>query len=157
MLTQRLLEEGDPTYEQEIFFTTRRGTRMLNMSDFRDSRSNSWDYSAFVRMYALYLDEKLEYKMQAKRKLHHLNTHAYSFEQLQQDEQHQDYVSASDSSPRPISNTASDLTIEQILPKMHHLQQLLERFLAIKPTGSSLLLLASSPSNFWCVRFASAR
>ncbi|CAN1288227.1 Putative clathrin assembly protein At4g02650 [Linum perenne] len=39
MLIHRLLNEGDPAYEQEIFFATRRGTRMLNMSDFVDSRS----------------------------------------------------------------------------------------------------------------------
>ncbi|KAF2302611.1 hypothetical protein GH714_040148 [Hevea brasiliensis] len=68
VLIQRLLAEGDPAYEQEIFFATRRGTRLLNMSDFRDaSRSNSWDYSAFVRTYALYLDERLEFRMQGRR------------------------------------------------------------------------------------------
>lgn len=63
ILIQRLLGEGDQAYEQEIFFATRRGTRLLNMSDFRDvSRSNSWDYSAFVRTYALYLDERLDFR-----------------------------------------------------------------------------------------------
>ncbi|KAJ0011159.1 hypothetical protein Pint_32893 [Pistacia integerrima] len=68
MLIQRLLADGDPAYEQEIFFSTRRGTRLLNMSDFRDtSRSNSWDFSAFVRTYALYLDELLEFRMQGRR------------------------------------------------------------------------------------------
>ncbi|KAI8554956.1 hypothetical protein RHMOL_Rhmol05G0136400 [Rhododendron molle] len=68
MLIQRLLADGDPAYEQEIFFTTRRGTRLLNMTDFRDtSRSDSWDYSAFVRTYALYLDEQLEFRMQGRR------------------------------------------------------------------------------------------
>ncbi|CAF2116905.1 unnamed protein product [Brassica napus] len=37
------------------------------MSDFRDvSRSNSWDYSAFVRTYALYLDDRLDLRMQAR-------------------------------------------------------------------------------------------
>ncbi|KAG2260449.1 hypothetical protein Bca52824_079743 [Brassica carinata] len=57
----------DRAYEQEIFFATRRGTRLLNMSDFRDvSRSNSWDYSAFVRTYALYLDDRLDLRMQAR-------------------------------------------------------------------------------------------
>ncbi|CAH2051538.1 unnamed protein product [Thlaspi arvense] len=67
ILIQRLLGEGDQAYEQEIFFATRRGTRLLNMSDFRDvSRSNSWDYSAFVRTYALYLDERLDFRMQAR-------------------------------------------------------------------------------------------
>ncbi|KAG2260450.1 hypothetical protein Bca52824_079744 [Brassica carinata] len=39
----------------------------FNMSDFRDvSRSNSWDYSAFVRTYALYLDDRLDLRMQAR-------------------------------------------------------------------------------------------
>ncbi|KAH0876486.1 hypothetical protein HID58_063880 [Brassica napus] len=67
ILIQRLLAEGDKAYEQEIFFATRRGTRLLNMSDFRDvSRSNSWDYSAFVRTYALYLDERLDFRMQTR-------------------------------------------------------------------------------------------
>ncbi|KAG4168288.1 hypothetical protein ERO13_A12G013650v2 [Gossypium hirsutum] len=67
MLIQHLLSEGDPAYEQEIFFSTRRGTRILNMSDFRDtSQSNSWDFSAFVRTYALYLDERLEYMMEGR-------------------------------------------------------------------------------------------
>ncbi|XP_057250283.1 putative clathrin assembly protein At1g03050 [Beta vulgaris subsp. vulgaris] len=145
MLIQRLLVEGDPAYEQEIFFTTRRGTRMLNMSDFRDSRSNSWDYSAFVRMYALYLDERLEYKMQGRRKPHHHSTRAYLYsnEQQQQEERYQqeqyqdnNSSSVSSSSTRtPMPN--SDLTLEQILSKMHHLQQLLERFLATRPTGSA--------------------
>ncbi|OWM71367.1 hypothetical protein CDL15_Pgr027018 [Punica granatum] len=68
MLIHRLLADGDPAYEEEIFFSTRRGTRLLNMSDFRDtSRSNAWDYSAFVRVIALYLDERLDYRMQGRR------------------------------------------------------------------------------------------
>ncbi|KAI4299052.1 hypothetical protein L6164_032548 [Bauhinia variegata] len=67
ILIQRLLSEGDPAYEEEIFFSTRRGTRLLNMSDFSDTRSSSWDFSAFVRTYALYLDERLEYRMQSRR------------------------------------------------------------------------------------------
>ncbi|MED6119565.1 hypothetical protein PIB30_012752 [Stylosanthes scabra] len=71
VLIQRLLSEGDPAYEQEIFFSTRRGTRLLNMSDFRDhSKSGSWDFSAFVRTYALYLDERLEFKMHSRRVKH---------------------------------------------------------------------------------------
>ncbi|RZC62596.1 hypothetical protein C5167_024373 [Papaver somniferum] len=70
MLIHRLLAEGDPAYEQEIFFATRRGTRLLNMSDFRDKRSNSsaWDFSSLVRTYALYLDEQLELRMQGRRR-----------------------------------------------------------------------------------------
>nr|AAM61646.1 unknown [Arabidopsis thaliana] len=61
MLVHRLLNEGDPIFQEEILYSTRRGTRMLNMSDFRDeAHSSSWDHSAFVRTYAGYLDQRLE-------------------------------------------------------------------------------------------------
>ncbi|XP_010525951.1 PREDICTED: putative clathrin assembly protein At2g25430 [Tarenaya hassleriana] len=61
MLVHRLLNEGDPQFQEEILYTTRRGTRMLNLSDFRDeAHSSSWDHSAFVRTYASYLDQRLE-------------------------------------------------------------------------------------------------
>ncbi|KAF9615186.1 hypothetical protein IFM89_022288 [Coptis chinensis] len=59
--SRMLLSEGDPVFQQEILYATRKGTRLLNLSDFRDeAHSNSWDHSAFVRTYALYLDQKLE-------------------------------------------------------------------------------------------------
>ncbi|GMP46994.1 hypothetical protein CsSME_00014942 [Camellia sinensis var. sinensis] len=61
IVIHRLLSDGEPVFQQEITYATRRGTRLLNMSDFRDeAHSNSWDHSAFVRSYALYLDQKLE-------------------------------------------------------------------------------------------------
>ncbi|KAL0285360.1 UNVERIFIED_CONTAM: putative clathrin assembly protein [Sesamum calycinum] len=61
MLIHRLLIDGDAVFQQEIMYATRRGTRLLNLSDFRDeAHSNSWDHSAFVRTYALYLDQRLE-------------------------------------------------------------------------------------------------
>ncbi|XP_043724933.1 probable clathrin assembly protein At4g32285 isoform X2 [Telopea speciosissima] len=61
VLVHRLLADGDPVFQQEILYATRRGTRLLNMSDFRDeAHSHSWDYSAFVRTYSMYLDQRLE-------------------------------------------------------------------------------------------------
>ncbi|KDP33586.1 hypothetical protein JCGZ_07157 [Jatropha curcas] len=61
MLIHRLLNDGDPLFQEEILYATRRGTRLLNMSDFRDeAHSSSWDHSAFVRTYAMYLDQRLE-------------------------------------------------------------------------------------------------
>ncbi|KAH9613484.1 hypothetical protein KSS87_022782 [Heliosperma pusillum] len=61
MLVHRLMNDADPVFQQELLYATRRGTRLLNMSDFKDeAHSNSWDHSAFVRTYALYLDQKLE-------------------------------------------------------------------------------------------------
>ncbi|KAK9148810.1 hypothetical protein Scep_007567 [Stephania cephalantha] len=47
MLVHRLWNEGDLGFQQMVY-ASRRGTRLLNMSDFRDdAHSNSWDHSAF--------------------------------------------------------------------------------------------------------------
>lgn len=60
-LVHRLMNDGEPLFQEEILYATRRGTRLLNMSDFRDeAHSSSWDQSAFVRTYAMYLDQRLE-------------------------------------------------------------------------------------------------
>ncbi|KAB5552324.1 hypothetical protein DKX38_009635 [Salix brachista] len=123
ILIQRLLAEGDPAYEQEIFFATRRGTRLLNLSDFRDSRSDSWDYSAFVRTFALYLDERLEFRMQGRRG----KRSAFGMEE--------DEEEAGQASVR--STPVRDMKIEHIFSRIQHLQQLLERFLACRPTGGA--------------------
>ncbi|KAF7817254.1 putative clathrin assembly protein [Senna tora] len=61
ILVHRLMNEGPPLFQEEILYATRKGTRLLNMSDFRDeAHSSSWDHSAFVRTYAMYLDQRLE-------------------------------------------------------------------------------------------------
>ncbi|GFS37258.1 ENTH/ANTH/VHS superfamily protein [Actinidia rufa] len=122
MLIQRLLAEGDPAFMQEIFFATRRGTRLLNMSDFRDtSRSNSWDYSAFVRTYALYLDEQLEYRMQCLK-----GKRGTYYEE--------------EAGPATVRATpVRDMTNEHVFPRVQHSMQLLERFLACRPAGSAKL------------------
>ncbi|XP_024966021.1 putative clathrin assembly protein At1g03050 [Cynara cardunculus var. scolymus] len=124
ILIQRLLEDGDPAYEQEIFFATRRGTRLLNMSDFRDmSRSNTWDFSAFVRMYAFYLDEQLEYRMQRRRGKHS----SYSHEE-DEEEQPEEGAAVVES---PIHKDYN----QHLFSRLQHLMRLLERFLACRPSG----------------------
>ncbi|XP_010522755.1 PREDICTED: putative clathrin assembly protein At1g03050 [Tarenaya hassleriana] len=138
ILIQRLLGEGDQAYEQEIFFATRRGTRLLNMSDFRDaSRSNSWDYSAFVRTYALYLDERLDFRMQGR----HGKRGIYSVSEEEEDRDHdrdRDREESDLSSAIVVrSMPISEMKTEQIFTRVHHLQQLLDRFLACRPTGSA--------------------
>ncbi|KAE8724506.1 putative clathrin assembly protein [Hibiscus syriacus] len=61
VLVHRLMNDGDPVFQEEILYATRKGTRLLNMSDFRDeAHSSSWDHSAFVRTYSMYLDQRLE-------------------------------------------------------------------------------------------------
>ncbi|KAH7435401.1 hypothetical protein KP509_06G063100 [Ceratopteris richardii] len=65
MLTHRLLRDGDSAFEHELLYYNRHGMRVLNLSNFRDdSYSHAWDYSAFVRTYALFLDEKLEFNLE---------------------------------------------------------------------------------------------
>ncbi|WCJ40045.1 ENTH/ANTH/VHS superfamily protein [Euphorbia peplus] len=146
MLIQRLLAEGDPAYEQEIFFATRRGTRLLNLSDFCDgSRTNSWDYSAFVRTYALYLDERLEFKMQGRRG----KRSAFAIDEDRDRDQDQDQDRAT-SSEHLKSTPIRDMKIDLIFSRTQHLQQLLDRFLACRPTGGArqhrLVLVALYPT-----------
>ncbi|KAM7263491.1 hypothetical protein ACFE04_001174 [Oxalis oulophora] len=135
MLIQRLIQEGDPAYEQEIFFSTRRGTRLLNMSDFRDaSKSNAWDYSAFVRTYALYLDERLEVRMQGKRGKRSAATFAYD----EDEEKEKEKERQTSGSPKAAKSTpVHEMKIDHLFSRTQHLQQLLERFLACRPTGSA--------------------
>ncbi|KAF8086671.1 hypothetical protein N665_0615s0019 [Sinapis alba] len=135
ILIQRLLAEGDKAYEQEIFFATRRGTRLLNMSDFRDvSRSNSWDYSAFVRTYALYLDERLDYRMQTR----HGKRGVYCIGGGDNVEDKKDNPEADLSTAIVVrSQPIAEMKTEQIFTRIQHLQQLLDRFLACRPTGGA--------------------
>lgn len=68
MLIHRLLSDGDPGFRDEVLHGTRRGARLLNLSDFRDeAHSSSWDHSSFVRAYALYLDQFLECDLQRRK------------------------------------------------------------------------------------------
>ncbi|KAH7518803.1 putative clathrin assembly protein At1g03050 [Ziziphus jujuba] len=148
MLIQRLLAEGDPAYEQEIFFSTRRGTRFLNMSDFRDaSNSNSWDYSAFVRTYALYLDERLEFRMQSRRGKRSAfgfddddDPDAYYNNNNRDKDRERDRDRDNNNNNQQICVRATpvrEMKTEQVFSRIQHLQQLLERFLACRPTGAA--------------------
>lgn len=145
ILIQRLLADGDPAYEQEMFFSTRQGTRLLNMSDFRDkSKSNSWDFSAFVRTYALYLDERLEYRMQNRRgrrsrfSLDEDEEPKESFrERYRERARERDRDSDRDREVVVRATPLPEMKNEQLFSKMQHLQLLLERFLACRPTGKA--------------------
>ncbi|QCD84064.1 Phosphoinositide-binding clathrin adaptor [Vigna unguiculata] len=140
ILIQRLLSEGDPAYEQEIFFATRRGTRFLNMSDFRDnSKYNSWEFSAFLRTYALYLDERLEYRMQSKRgKRSRFASDEEEDETMERESENDRHSRERDSEREMVKATPiSELKTSNLFSKMQHLQLVLERFIACRPTGKA--------------------
>ncbi|XWS17102.1 hypothetical protein CRYUN_Cryun33cG0039000 [Craigia yunnanensis] len=61
IIIHRALREVDPTFHEEVINYGRSRSHMLNMSHFKDDSSpNAWDYSAWVRTYALFLEERLE-------------------------------------------------------------------------------------------------
>ncbi|KAK8949377.1 putative clathrin assembly protein [Platanthera zijinensis] len=142
ILVHRLLADGDPAYEQEVFFATRRGTRMLNMADFRDagSRLGGWDFSSFVRTYARYLDERLEYKMLGRR----CRGGAGSLlvvaaggsprtRKLDRWEEGDEWGAETPARSTPVREMLTD----QLFTKAQHLQVLLDRLLACRPTGAA--------------------
>uniref|UniRef100_A0ACD5Z633 Uncharacterized protein n=1 Tax=Avena sativa TaxID=4498 RepID=A0ACD5Z633_AVESA len=60
IVIHRLLREGDPTFKEEFLAYSYRGN-MLHMANFKDDSSPlAWDCSAWVRTYALFLEERLE-------------------------------------------------------------------------------------------------
>lgn len=185
MLVHRLLSEGDPIFQQEILYATRRGTRLLNMSDFRDeAHSSSWDQSAFVRTYALYLDQRLECMLYERK--HSGGGSGGSTDDrivLREDrwrsppsrQYENDYGEFRDESsygrnygmPRrtrsfgDVSESAGreerravtplrDMKPERLFGKMAHLQRLLDRFLACRPSGlaknNRMVLIALYPA-----------
>ncbi|KAG1339215.1 Clathrin assembly protein [Cocos nucifera] len=167
MLVHRLLVNGDPAFQYEILYATRRGTRLLNMSDFRDdTHSSSWDHSAFVRTYALYLDQRLECIVYEQKQHGSGNSHSYQSprDHYRSPPHHSEYREpdpysygsygrSSYSSPPGIGSVGyeerqqgeerkpptplRDMKPERVLGRMHQLQQLLDRFLACRPTGAA--------------------
>ncbi|XP_068652240.1 probable clathrin assembly protein At4g32285 [Aristolochia californica] len=180
ILVHRLLSDGDPDFQQEILYATRRGTRLLNMSDFRDeAHSNSWDHSAFVRTYALYLDQRLEVilydrKSRDGRRDRDRDGDARDFRDRESDSygdrygksyeyedrdrrapvafgrsyEYEDRDRRAPPPPAP-ATPLREMKTERVLGKMHQLQQLLDRFLACRPTGtakhSRMVLIALYP------------
>ncbi|TVT97484.1 hypothetical protein EJB05_57265 [Eragrostis curvula] len=108
IVIHRALREVDPTFREELINYGRSRSHMLNMSYFKDdSSAEAWDYSAWVRIYALYLEERLE-----------------CFRVLKYD--------VETDPPR-----TRDLETAALLDHLPPLQQLLFRLLACQPQGAS--------------------
>ncbi|XP_012571642.1 putative clathrin assembly protein At2g25430 [Cicer arietinum] len=179
ILVHRLMNDGTPLFQEEIMYATRRGTRLLNMSDFRDeAHSSSWDHSAFVRTYAMYLDQRLELLL-FDRKAGSVvgggggddrfggrenfrsppNEYEYGSGQfrgeggsgMRKTRSYGDMSEAAGQEDRRIVTVTPlrDMKPERIFGKMGHLQRLLDRFLACRPTGlaknSRMVLVALYP------------
>ncbi|XP_059432299.1 putative clathrin assembly protein At5g35200 [Corylus avellana] len=109
IVIHRALREVDPTFHEELINYGRSRSHMLNMSHFKDDSSpNAWDYSAWVRTYALFLEERLE-----------------CFRVLKYD--------IDTDRPR-----TKDLDTAELLEQLPALQQLLFRVLGCQPQGAAL-------------------
>ncbi|XP_024544128.1 putative clathrin assembly protein At2g25430 [Selaginella moellendorffii] len=143
MVTHRLLREGDPTFEEEL---ARMGRRMLMLSAFTDeSRSNGWDYTAFVRTYALYLDERLDCHVfspgQApKRERGGYDGGGYRNEEYRYSDSRDYYDDRRRESP-PRQTTGQlktkDMKPDMLLEKLPVMQRIMERMLACRPAGAA--------------------
>ncbi|KAK4431769.1 putative clathrin assembly protein [Sesamum alatum] len=109
IVIHRALREVDPTFQEEILNYGRSRNHMLNLAHFKDDSSpNAWDYSAWVRCYALFLEERLEcfrvlkYDIEAERL------------------------------------RMKDLDTPQLLEQLPALQQLLYRVLGCQPQGAAI-------------------
>lgn len=126
---------------------------MLNMLDFRDtkcsSRGEAWDYSAFVRTYARYLDEMLEYRMHGRRRSRSQQMHEDVMVVMDEEERERErekalvVVGAAGAKVNGQGTPVREMTTEKVFARTQHLQQQLERFLACRPTG--IIIVHSSP------------
>ncbi|KAH7546319.1 putative clathrin assembly protein At5g35200 [Ziziphus jujuba] len=109
IVIHRALREVDPTFHEELINYGRSRSHMLNLSHFKDDSSpNAWDYSAWVRTYALFLEERLE-----------------CFRVLKYDVE----------TDRP---RTKDLDTAELLEQLPALQQLLFRVLGCQPQGAAV-------------------
>ncbi|GMN59971.1 hypothetical protein TIFTF001_029056 [Ficus carica] len=145
MLVHRVLIEGHPSFEEEIVFATRRGMRILNLSDFRDeAHSNSWDHAGFVRLYAAYLDEKVEsFVFEKKSRGDRENCERRDeYDYGARPGRSRSYDDLNDSEQRreaAVANTTPmrEMRPEVVLGKLNRSLRILDRILACRPAGAA--------------------
>lgn len=169
MLVHRLLVDGHPLFEEEIVHSTRRGMRILNMSDFRDeAHSNSWDHASFVKLYAMYLDEKVEFVVYQKN-LKGTESVGGKFEERDdsyspsrrgygeyRDEfipgmgrrtrSYGDMNESTEKEQKSEIMPVREMKPERVLDRLNHLLRILDRILSCRPSGaakSSRLILVA--------------
>lgn len=120
IVVHRLLREGDPSFREELLNFSQRG-RVLQLSNFKDDSSPiAWDCSAWVRTYALFLEERLE-----------------CFRVLKYDIEAERLPKPAEGQEKGYSRTR-DLDSEDLLEQLPALQQLLYRLIGCRPEGAAL-------------------
>lgn len=119
IVIHRTLREGDPTFREELLNFSQRG-RILQLSNFKDDSSPiAWDCSAWVRTYALFLEERLE-----------------CFRILKYDVEAERLKVPAQGNEKGHSRTR-ELDTEDLLEQLPALQQLLYRLIGCRPEGAA--------------------
>ncbi|GAB2291424.1 hypothetical protein Dimus_025680 [Dionaea muscipula] len=117
IVIHRTLREGDPTFREELLNYSHRG-HILQISNFKDDSSPlAWDCSAWVRTYALFLEERLE-----------------CFRILKYDIEAERLTRPSPGASKVHSRTRL-LSCDELLEQLPALQQLLYRLIGCQPEG----------------------
>ncbi|XP_022769951.1 clathrin coat assembly protein AP180-like [Durio zibethinus] len=123
MLVLRIFQDGDPFFPIEVLHARNRGAKILNLSNFRDySNSSPYDYTAFVRSFSFYLDERLDCFVTGK---------------LQRRFTNKERQSSYPRSHRVKQQPVRDLKPPMLLDRISYWQRLLDRAIATKPTGAA--------------------
>ncbi|KVH93798.1 probable clathrin assembly protein At4g32285 [Cynara cardunculus var. scolymus] len=146
MLVHRLLVDGDPVFGQEMMCASRKGTRVLNMSDFRvEALSNYWDHSGFVKNYAMYLDQKLEF-IAFERKLSAVNDRYGDFREepgygiSHKSKSYGDLYESivrGDRKDIKVATPVREMKPDRVLERLNKLLRLIDRVLCCRPAGSA--------------------
>ncbi|CAL9757400.1 unnamed protein product [Musa acuminata subsp. burmannicoides] len=119
IVIHRTLREGDPTFREELLSCSHRGS-ILQISNFKDDLGSlAWDCSAWVRTYALYLEERLK-----------------CFRILKYDIETERQMKSPQESAKWHSRTRS-LCCPDLLEHLPALQQLMFRLIGCQPEGAA--------------------
>ncbi|KAF5456380.1 hypothetical protein F2P56_025870 [Juglans regia] len=119
IVIHRTLREGDPTFREDLLNYSHRG-HILQISNFKDDSSPlAWDCSAWVRTYALFLEERLE-----------------CFRILKYDIESERLTKSLPGASKVHSRTRM-LGCDELLEQLPALQQLLYRLIGCQPEGAA--------------------
>ncbi|KAM3214459.1 hypothetical protein ACQJBY_066759 [Aegilops geniculata] len=119
IVIHRLLREGDGSFKDDFLSYSYRGN-ILQLPNFRDDSSPlAWDSSAWVRLYAFYLHERVE-----------------CFRVLKYDVEADRLVKLPQASGKAHSRTRT-LPCEELLDQLPALQKLLLRLISCQPEGTA--------------------
>ncbi|KAL8144696.1 uncharacterized protein LOC141707978 [Apium graveolens] len=122
-LVFRIFQAGDPYFPKEVLHVMTKGAKILNLSNFRDDSSSSpWDYTAFIRKFALYLDERLDCFITGKLQRRYTNIDKRREEKGGQ----------------RTNDSIVDMKPSVLLDSIALWQRLLERTIATRPTGAAM-------------------